>query len=225
MRRVVSLYRSSVGKKVLMAVTGLVLVLFVIGHMAGNLKVLQGAEAFNGYAEWLRAVGYPALPHQGALWAARVVLLVAVAVHVVAAVQLWASSRAARDQAYRRHTDLSFSYASRTMRWGGVIIALFVVYHILHFTTGQAHTDFVAGDPYHNFVAAFRNPLVLGVYAVAQAALGLHLYHGVWSVTQTLGADSPRVEAWRRPAALALALAVFGGFLLPPVLVLAGAVG
>lgn len=225
MRRVLSLYRSSVGKKILMALTGMALVVFVIGHMVGNLKVLQGPEAFNGYAEWLREVGYPAIPHHGALWAARLGLLAAVLVHVVAAVQLWSSSRAARPVRYRAMRDLSFSYASRTMRWGGVIIALFVVYHILHFTTGQAHTDFVAGDPYHNFVVAFRNPLVLAVYAVAQAALCLHLYHGVWSVTQTLGADSPRIEAWRRPVALGAALVVFGGFLLPPFLVLSGVVG
>lgn len=225
MRGVVSLHRSSVGKKVLMALTGLILVGFVLGHMAGNLKVLQGSEAFNGYAEWIREVGYPALPHHGALWVMRVLLLAAVLVHVVAALQLWRMSRAAREERYRRPKDLSFSYASRTMRWGGIIILLFVVYHILHFTTGQAHTDFVAGDAYHNFVVAFRNPLVFGVYAVAQAALCLHLYHGVWSATQTLGADSPAIDAWRRPVALSVALIVFGGFLLPPTLVLSGVIG
>ena len=224
MTREVSLYRSSVGKKVLMALTGLFLVLFLLGHMLGNLKVLQGPEAFNAYAEWIREVGYPAVPHLGALWAFRVLLLVAVAVHVLAAVRLWRAARNARPERYRKPKDLSFSYASRTMRWGGVIIGLFVVYHILHFTTGQAHTDFIHGDVYHNYVVAFQRPLVFLVYVVAQGALCLHLYHGLWSVTQTLGGNPPWLEALRRPLAAIVALGIFGGFLLPPVLVLAGVI-
>lgn len=224
MRRVVSLYRSSVGKKVLMAVSGLVLFAFLVLHMIGNLKVLGGAEGFNAYAGFIREVGYPALPHEGALWAIRSLLLVAVAVHVVAAFQTWGMSRRARPVGYRAKEDLSFSYASRTMRWGGVIILLFVVYHILHFTTGQAHADFVEGDVYHNFVVAFGNPLVLLVYLVAQAALCLHLYHGLWSATQTLGANHPKYNHLRRPAAALLALAIFAGFVIPPVAVFVGVV-
>jgi succinate dehydrogenase / fumarate reductase, cytochrome b subunit len=222
MQRVASLYRSSVGKKILMAVTGIVLFGFIVLHMAGNLKVLTGAESFDAYAEFIRAVGYPAIPHQGVLWTLRVVLLVCVFVHMVAAFQTWAQSRNARQVGYRKNDDLSFSYASRTMRWGGVIILLFLVYHILHFTTGQAHPDFVEGGVYHNFVVAFQNPAVLLVYLVAQAALCLHLYHGLWSVTQTLGANHPRYNRLRRPAAAAVALAIFIGFVTPPVLVLLG---
>lgn len=227
MRRVVHLTRSTVGKKILMAITGAVLVLFVIGHMIGNLKVFQGREAFNGYAEWIREAFYPVLPHMGALWLARIVLLGAVLVHIWAAFATWSKSRAARSHGYREVTDLSFSYASRTMRWGGVILLLFIVYHILHFTTGHAYVsgDFVKGDVYGNFVTAFRNPLVLGAYAVAQLALCFHLYHGVWSGFQTLGANHPRLNPWRRPLAGVIAAGVFVGFMLPPVSVFAGAVG
>lgn len=224
MTREVSLHRSSVGKKVLMALTGLFLVSFLIAHMVGNLKVLQGPEPFNHYAEWIREAGYPLVPHQGVLWVARLLLLVAVIVHVMAAVRLWQAARVARPERYRRPKDLSFSYASRTMRWGGVIVLLFVVYHILHFTTGQAHVDFVHGDVYHNYVVAFQRPLVFMAYVVAQGALCLHLYHGVWSASQTLGADPPWLVPVRRPLAAILAVGIFAGFLLPPVLVLAGVV-
>lgn len=220
-----ALHRSSVGKKVLMAVTGLILFLFIVGHMIGNLKVLAGPESVNGYAEWLREVGYPMLPNQGALWTVRIVLLLSVAVHAWAAFTLWAGSRRARVVRYRKLDDLSFSYASRTMRWGGVIILLFVVYHLLHFTTGHAHVDFVHGDVYHNFLVAFSNPLVYGVYLVAQLALGFHLHHGIWSVFQTLGWNHPRWNRFRRPLAIVLGWGIFAGFMLPPTLALLGLLG
>lgn len=220
-----ALHRSSVGKKVLMAVTGIVLFLFVFGHMIGNLKVLQGPEAVNGYAEWLREVGYPMMPNRGALWTVRIVLLLSVGVHVWAAFALWAGSRRARKVGYRKSSHLSFSYASRTMRWGGVIIVLFVVYHLLHFTTGHAHADFVEADVYHNFVVAFSNPLVFGAYLVAQLALAFHLHHGIWSLFQTLGWNHPRWNRFRRPLAVVLAWGIFAGFMLPPVLVLLGVLG
>ena len=221
MRQVTGLYRTSVGKKILMALTGIVLFGFIVLHMLGNLKVFAGAEGFNAYAEFLREVGYPAVPHQGALWLLRVVLLVSVVVHVWMAVELWSVSSRARTQGYRKGKDVSFSYASRTMRWGGVIILLFLVYHILHFTTGQAHSDFVPGDAYHNFVTAFQVPWIVGVYVLAQAALCLHLYHGVWSLFQTLGANHPRYNRFRRPLAATFALGIFVGFVTPPLLVLA----
>jgi succinate dehydrogenase / fumarate reductase cytochrome b subunit len=222
MRRVVTLYQTTVGKKVLMAVTGIILFGFVVAHMVGNLKMLLGADAMNTYAEWLREVGYPALPHGGALWIIRVVLLVAVVVHVVAALQLARVSRAARRQGYEKVDDLSFSYASRTMRWGGVILFVFIVYHILHFTTGQAHSDFIAGDAYRNYVVAFQNPLIFGVYLVAQLALCFHLYHGVWSVFQSLGLNHPKYNHLRRPFAAVFALVVFIGFMVPPTLIVTG---
>jgi succinate dehydrogenase / fumarate reductase cytochrome b subunit len=223
-QRVASLYRSSVGKKQLMAVTGVVLFGFIVLHMLGNLKIFGGAESLDGYARFLREVGYPAVPHGGLLWAVRIALLVAVLVHIVAAFQTWAMSRNARPVGYRKNDDLSFSYASRTMRWGGVIILLFVVYHLLHFTTGQAHPDFVHGGVYHNFVVAFQSPIVLLAYLIAQAALGLHLYHGLWSATQTLGANHPKYNRLRRPAAAIVALAIFVGFVVPAVLVTVGVI-
>ena len=222
MNRVVSLYRSSVGKKILMALSGAFLFGFVVLHMLGNLKVFYGEESFDAYAEFIRAVGYPAIPHSGVLWALRIALLLAVLLHITAAFQTWSQSRSARTQGYRKLDDLSFSYASRTMRWGGVIIGLFIVYHILHFTTGQAHPDFIPGRAYHNFIVGFQNPLVLGFYLIAQAALCLHLYHGLWSATQTMGLNHPRYNAMRRPVALGIALAIFAGFVIPPVLVFTG---
>jgi len=222
MNRVAALNRSTVGKKFLMGISGLILFGFILTHMAGNLKALQGAEAFNAYALFLKEVGYPALPKYGVLWIARIVLLGAVGIHAVSAFQLWSKSRAARPVAYGKEANLSFSYASRTMRWGGVILALFVVYHILHFTTGHAHPDFIYGDVYHNFVIGFSNPLVLGLYAVAQVSLCLHLFHGLWSVFQTVGANHPKYNHLRRPLATGLALLVFVGFMIPPVAVAIG---
>lgn len=227
MRRAVSLYRTTVGKKVLMALSGLVLSGFVFAHMLGNLKMLaprttDGEYAMDVYAEFLRDVGYPLVPHGGILWLTRIVLLGAVAVHVVAAVQLWRLSRSARSAPYARERSLALSYASRTMRWGGVIVLLFVAYHILHFTTGDLHRSFEPGAVHANYVAAFRSPLVYGVYFVAQVALGLHLYHGVWSFFQTLGLSHPRYDRRRRPFAAAFAVVVFIGFLTPATLVLTG---
>ena len=224
MQRVASLYRASVGKKILMAVSGVVLFGFIVLHMVGNLKVLLGPQELDEYAEFLRTVGYPAVPHKTALWTVRIVLLLAVLLHMTAAFQTWSQSRNARQVGYRRNDDLSFSYASRTMRWGGVIILLFVIYHLLHFTTGTLHPDFVEGGVYHNFVVAFQSPLILLVYLVAQAALGLHLYHGLWSATQTLGANHPKYNAMRRPAAAIVALGIFLGFVVPPILVLLGVI-
>ncbi|MDX1566755.1 MAG: succinate dehydrogenase cytochrome b subunit [Longimicrobiales bacterium] len=222
MRRLNKLYASTVGKKILMAVSGAILVLFVLGHMAGNLKAFQGPEAFNAYAEGIREVGYPFLPHRGALWIMRIALLGAVGVHIWAALVLYLKSRAARAVEYRKKESLSFSYASRTMRWGGVIILAFVVYHLLHFTTGTAHHDFIPGDAYHNLVAGFENPLIALAYMVAVGALAFHLYHGIWSVFQTVGANNPRYNLFRRPLAGVLTGLVFVGFIIVPVAVLAG---
>lgn len=222
MQRVAALHRTTVGKKVLMGISGLVLFGFILMHMVGNLKMFQGPEAMNGYALFIREVGYPALPKYGLLWVVRIVLLAAVAVHAISAFQLWSRSRAARPAGYAREKNLSFSYASRTMRWGGVILLLFIVYHILHFTTGQAHPDFAYGEVYRNFVIGFQNPLVLGFYLVAQAALCLHLFHGIWSVFQTVGANHPKYNHLRRPLATGLALVIFVGFVAPPIAVVLG---
>jgi succinate dehydrogenase / fumarate reductase, cytochrome b subunit len=225
MARAYSMWGSTVGKKIAMAVSGLVLIGFVVGHMIGNLKVYQGPEAFNHYAEGLRLFGAPFFGTNQALWIVRVVLLVAVLVHIVAAVQLTLHSRKARSVGYRKYdNDLVFSYASRTMVWGGVIILLFIVYHILHLTIGNVHPDFIPGNAYHNFVAGFRSVPVSAAYIVAMIPLGFHLYHGFWSMLQTRGANNPQYNRFRRPVAAGLAILVVLGNISFPVAVLAGLV-
>ncbi len=220
-----SFYRSDVGKKVMMAVTGLMLFGFVLVHMLGNLKLYQGPEKINAYAEWLREVGSPILPHSGLLWIARLVLLAAVLVHVTAATQLTLRNRRARPTKYRQQVAIQSTYAARTARWGGVLIALYVLYHLAHLTWGTAHPSFVPGDVYGNVVAGFQVWWVSAIYIVAQIALGFHLYHGLWSLFQTLGWWRPEGDGdWRRQFALVFALVVTLGNLSFPLAVLSGVV-
>lgn len=224
MRRVHSLYRSSVGKKILMAATGVLFVLFVIAHMVGNLKAFLGAEHFDEYAEFLRSVGAPAVPHGWLLWGFRIALLACLAIHALFALQTWRTSATARPVKYARGlTPEESTFASRTMRWGGVVLFVFVVAHLLHFTTGHLHPDFQPGEAYHNLVLGFQTPWVAVLYIVVVAVLGLHLYHGVWSGMQTLGLNHPRYNWFRRPLAAVVALVVFAGFISVPVGVLTGA--
>lgn len=218
-------WRSTVGKKAVMAVSGIVLFGYVLLHMLGNLKLYLGPESLNHYAEWLREMGAPLLPHEGALWIVRIVLLGAVVAHVWAAWQVTRASQRARPKAYEKVDRLQVDYAARTMRWGGVILLLFVVYHLLHLTTGQAHTDFVAGDVYHNVVAGFSVWWVSAVYILANLALGFHLYHGLWSMFQSLGWNHPVFNPWRRKFAVAFAVVVTVGNVSFPVAVLTGVVG
>lgn len=222
MTRVGALYHSSVGKKIAMAASGAILIVFVIFHMYGNLKAFNGAEAFNAYAEGLRSFGAPIFGHGHILWALRILLLVAVIIHIVAAYQLGRKSYAARPVRYDRFESLTFSYASRTMRWGGVIILLFVIYHLMHLTFGNVHPDFVAGDVYHNFVAGFSVWPVSVVYILAMIPLGLHLYHGIWSMFQTVGINNPRINGWRRPLAAVIAAVIVLGNISFPIAVLTG---
>ena len=222
MKRVYSLYSTSVGKKYTMAVSGAIFVLFVIVHMFGNLKVYLGPEAFNHYAEGLREFGAPFLGYEWFLWAFRAALIAALLIHVVAAWQTSRQSWAARGHRYKKHDKLVFHYASRTMRWGGVVLFLFIVFHLLHLTTGTLHPDFIPGDAYHNFVTGFRSLPVVAIYTVAMIALGLHLYHGTWSAFQTMGIDGPRIRKWREPIALGVALIVVLANLSFPVAVLTG---
>ena len=211
--------QSSIGRKVVMAVTGAILVVFVIGHMVGNLTVYLGPEALNGYAVFLRK-----FLHGSALWIVRAVLLVSVTLHIWSATSLTLDSRRARPKGYRELEWKESTYASRTMRWGGVIILLFVIYHLLHFTFGTAHPSFVEGDVYHNFVTGFRSVPVSIVYIFAMLALGLHLRHGVWSMFQTLGVSHPRYIAMARAAAWVVAVVVVVGNVSFPIAVLTGIV-
>ena len=216
------IYRSAVGKKAVMAVTGVILFGFVLVHMIGNLKLYEGPDKLNNYAGWLREVGSPAVPTSGLLWIARLVLLAAVVLHIWAAWQVTRMSRGARPQRYSKRRPVRMTYASRTMRWGGVIILLFVIYHLLHFTTGTVHGDFIEGDVYHNVVSGFQNWWVSLFYIVAQVALGFHLYHGLWSLFQSLGWNQPRFNPWRRWFAHAFAWIVTLGNISFPVAVLTG---
>jgi succinate dehydrogenase / fumarate reductase cytochrome b subunit len=216
MNRVLALWNTSVGKKAVMAVTGLLMVAYLITHVLANLLVFQGPEQINAYSRFLHGTG-------GALWAARLVLIAAVVLHIVAAVQLTGRRLAARPVGYAagRQTEVS-TFASRTIRWGGVLILVFLVYHILHFTLGTVHASFVEGDPYHNVAAGFTNPLVVLFYEIALASVGLHLYHGIWSSGRSLGVSQPSPRPIRRQLALALSVIVWAGFTVIPLAVYAG---
>jgi len=219
------LYRSSLGKKYVMAVTGLVLMAYVLAHMIGNLKLYLGRDSINRYAEWLRDVGEPALPRTTLLWVVRVVLIAAFALHIHAALMLTLRNRGARPVRYRSKRDyVAANYASRTMRWSGVIVGLFVLFHLMDLTWGNANPGFIRGDAYHNVVASFQRWPVALVYIVANLALGLHLYHGAWSLFQSMGWSNRRFNRWRRYFAVAFAAIVVIGNVSIPVAVLTGLV-
>ena len=215
-------YRSAIGKKAVMAVTGVILFGWIFLHMVGNLKLYMGPEHLNAYARFLKTMFGPAIPEQGMLWLSRIVLLVAVVFHIHSAYSLTMLNRAARPIGYRDRDFVKATYASRTMRWGGVIILLFVIYHLLHLTTGQAHPSFVEGDVYHNVVAGFQVWWVAAVYIIANLALGLHLYHGLWAMFGSLGLVNPRFELWRRNFARAFAFIITLGNVSFPLAVLMG---
>ena len=214
-----SFLRSSLGLKIVMALTGLILFGFVVAHMIGNLQVYLGPEAMDAYAVTLREMGHGTL-----LWIARAVLLLAVGLHIWSAWRLTMINNAARPIGYREVERRESTYASRTMRWSGVLLLLFVVYHLLHFTFGAraVHPHFVHGAVYHNFVIGFQNPIVSGVYILAMFALGLHLYHGAWSFMQTLGLSHPRYNHLRHALATLLTVVVVAGNISFPVAVLTG---
>jgi len=211
-----------IGRKVIMAVTGLILFLFVVGHMLGNLKLFQGPEHFNAYAEGLRLVGAPFFGRGQLLWGVRIILLVSVFAHIWAAIEVTRASWRARPVGYRRLEPMETTYAARTMRWGGVIIFLYVIYHLLDLNFGRANPSFVPGDVYHNVIASFGRWPVSAIYIVAMVVVGLHVYHGLWSAFQTLGWNRPPTFRWRRGAAAVVAAVIAGGYISIPVAVLAG---
>ena len=215
-------YKSAVGKKAVMAVSGILLFGFVLVHMVGNLKLYEGPKLLNSYAGFLRSVGSPAIPTSGLLWIARLILLAAVVLHMWAAWQLTLMNRQARPAAYTRRDIVHTTYASRTMRWGGIIILLFVVYHLLDLTWGVTNPAYIEKDVYHNVVASFSRWWISLFYIVAQLALGLHLYHGLWSMFQSLGWNHPRFNRWRSGFAHAFAWIITLGNISFPLAVLAG---
>jgi succinate dehydrogenase / fumarate reductase, cytochrome b subunit len=220
-----SFYRSAIGKKAVMAVSGVVMFGWILAHMAGNLKIFYGAEKYNAYAAWLRVMGAPMLPHEAGLWIARVLTLLAIAFHIHSAYSLTMMNRAARPIQYHGREYVESSYASRTMRWGGVIILLYIVYHLLHLTWGQPvapPSEFVHGDPYHNVVAGFQVWWVSAIYILANVALGFHLLHGLWSMFNSLGINHPKVNGLKRAFATAFAILVTAGNVSIPMAVLLG---
>lgn len=221
---------TSIGKKWLMAISSTILFLYVILHLIGNIKIFYGADPFNHYSEWLRVAGAPLVPDQSVLWAFRVLLVLAIFVHIGAYIQLWLRTRRARGAAtgggrrYRAYRPQVFSQTSRTMAWGGITLLAFVIYHLLHITFGTVHPEFIAGDPYNNVVIGFENLWVSLFYIVGVIALGLHLYHGLWSATQTFGLNNPKYNRWRRPVALWTAILISAGYISIPLAVLTGIV-
>ncbi|WP_078900388.1 succinate dehydrogenase cytochrome b subunit [Streptomyces sp. SBT349] len=217
------LWRSTIGKKAVMAASGLFMLLYLVLHMVGNLKVFFGPDEMNGYAHWLRTIGEPVLHHEWFLWIMRVGLVAAVVAHAVAAYQLSRLDIAARPVKYV-HQRRRASYATRTMRWGGVIVALFVVWHILDLTTGTVNPNGETGRPYQNIVATFDTWYGNVIYVTAMLAVGLHIRHGFYGAAQTLGAGSAtRDRAWKATANV-LALVLTAGFLSVPLGVMTGIV-
>ena len=218
------LYRNAVVKKAIMAVTGLVLFGWLLGHLMGNLKVFQGAEKFNAYAEYLRTMGTPLLPEAGVLWLVRGVLAGSIVLHIWSATSLTLTNRRARSTDYETRRGVQLDYAARTMRWSGYLIAFYIVYHLMHLTWGYVHHDFVAHNPYANLVSGFQIVPVALVYIAANLLLGMHLYHGLWSLFQSLGLNHPSYNAWRRHFAVTFAIVMSLGFISIPVAVLIGVV-
>jgi succinate dehydrogenase / fumarate reductase cytochrome b subunit len=218
--------RNTIFLKLLMATSGLFFVGFVLTHMYGNLKAFAGHDAFNAYAEHLRTLGTPFLPYSGALWIMRALLIASLVVHVACAAALWKRAKQARTVRYqvKKHTGAIF--ASRLMRWGGVTILLFVVWHLLNFSIGKVNVKGNAtNDPYNLLVDTFDTWWLTLIYLVAMAALGAHLHHGIWSATQTLGlTGTERTRKLAKQSAFTLAVVISGGFSLVPVFVLAGVI-
>lgn len=219
---------TTIALKLVMAVTGLVFAAYVLAHMYGNLKLLVGREAFNTYAEHLRTLGEPMLPHTGALWLIRVVLLGSVVAHVWAALLLWSRARGARTQRYAVKKAVAQSFASRWMRWGGLFLLLFIIWHLLEFTILKVNVggqDVPRSDPFQLVVDSFQVWWLTLIYVVAMLALYLHLAHGVFSAAQTLGWTG-NAKAHRRAEVTGHVVAglVVVGFLIPPLAVLFGRV-
>ncbi|WP_370894309.1 succinate dehydrogenase cytochrome b subunit [Janibacter sp. GXQ6167] len=222
---------SSIGLKILMAVTGILFVLFVLAHMYGNLKVLAGEEAFNTYAHHLRTFGEPMLPYEGLLWGLRIVLILALIGHAYSAFTLWSRAQGARSQKYAVKKAIGSTLASRTMRWGGVALLLFLIFHLIHFTivkpsvNSNYPADQIAGNPFLMVVGSFELWWMVLLYALAMVALGMHLYHGVWSASQTLGwTSSAKSRGVAKTTAHVVAAVVVVGFLIPPFAILFGIV-
>lgn len=215
MSRVAAFWRSLVGKKIVMAVTGVILFLFVVGHLLGNLQIFDGPERLNAYSAFLKKLGE-------ILWAIRAILLISLILHVIASIQVSVASLKARPVGYEDKKRIETSFAARTMIWSGPLIFFYVVYHLMMFTFLTTGPGYSETDVYRNEVLAFQVPAITAVYILAMLFLGLHLYHGAWSMLHTLGASSPRYRVLRRTVAPIVAILITAGYITIPVAVLAG---
>ena len=229
----VDLYSTALGKKYVMAITGLIGIGFVVTHLIGNLKVYLGLIEHNGervydidvYGEFLRELLVPILPRTYALWLLRLVLIGALVLHLHAAYTLTIMNRRARPVGYQSKRDyVAADFASRTMRWTGIIVFFFVIFHLLDLTWGTANPDFVQGDVYRNLIASFERTPVALVYVVANLALAFHLYHGAWSLFQSLGVGGRGTRAATRRFAIGYAGLVALGNVSFPIAVLTGVI-
>ncbi len=225
----VDLYRSDIGKKYAMALSGIILLGFVVAHMVGNLHLFEGPEKMNEYGEFLRDFGEPVAPRSVVLWLLlRIPLIGAFAVHIHAAYALTYVNAKARPDKYQQPREwLAASYASRTMRWSGTIVLLFLIWHLADLTWGWTfvNPDFERGMPYENAVASMSRAGVAALYVVANVALGFHIFHGAWSLFQSIGANHPRFNRWRRWLAQGLATVVVLGNVAFPIAIFTGFVG
>ncbi|MBK8048568.1 MAG: succinate dehydrogenase cytochrome b subunit [Anaerolineales bacterium] len=219
-----TLPKTSIGKKVIMALTGVIWIGFIAMHMWGNLHIFQGPESFNHYAEWLREVGEPVFSYGQVLWLLRIVTVTAILLHMWSAFSLYSQARKAHGSSYAVKRVLKANYASRFMRIGGVLIILFIIFHLAQFTwTALPNTVLTPRyGPYNNVVTAFSNPLISGFYILVLAVLGLHLFHGVWSMFQTVGLNNRDWDGFFRGLAWLTAILIPLGFMLVPLAVLFG---
>jgi len=231
--RAVDLYRSAIGKKWVMAITGIGLIAFSLAHMVGNLKMflpeVEGRADIDVYGEALRDLFTPILPEHVFLWIMRTGLIVLFALHVHAAYSLTLMNRRARPTDYQGPRDYVVAdYAGRTMRWSGFIFLAFLFFHLADFTWGiepAAPEAWERGAVFANFVATFSRPPVTILYVVAMVLLGIHLYHGAWSMFQSLGVNHPKFNLWRRYFAIGVAAVITAGFVAPPLAVAFGLLG
>jgi succinate dehydrogenase / fumarate reductase, cytochrome b subunit len=215
--RAPSFWQSTNGKKVVMAVTGALMFLFIIGHVLGNLQIFEGPAKLNAYGHFLHSIGE-------VLWIVRIVLIVAIILHITATIQLGLRNKAARPVGYSRKEAINSSYASRTMYWSGPIVLAFIIFHLLQFTAGYIHpgSQFIEGDVYHNVVAGFQVWWVSVWYIIAVSLLGFHLRHGLWSMFQSIGYNHPRHTPLLKNAAFVIALLITLGYISIPISVLLG---
>ncbi len=219
----ISARRTTVAMKMVMAVTGALFVLYVLMHMYGNLKLFGGQAAYEEYAHHLRVLGEPILPYSGFLWLFRTALIVAVIAHIYSAFYLWSRAQGARTTRYQVKKATSSTLSSRTMRWGGVALLLFIIFHLLQFTTNTIQVNGIHSSSYVRVVSSFQVWWVVLIYVLAMGALAMHVRHGIWSASQTLGwTSTARSRRRANQLGVVVATVVAAGFLLPPLSILLG---